>query len=953
MKAFLEYVAEDIVHKHGGNLSNIAIVFPNKRAALFMNEYLFSITEKTMWGPAYITISDLISQHSKLQLADQILLICELYKSYSAIIGASETLDQFYGWGELMLSDFDDIDKNMANADEVFSNLKNIHQLDDVSYLTDEQKEALKRFFGNFDEGHETKLKKRFLELWSNFGNIYHDYNKRLAEQHIAYEGALYRQVADDENIVFRYDKYIFVGFNVVQRAEQKIFNRLQESGKAEFYWNFDKYYMTGNEAGGNISQYLKYYPNELDNNNDEIYDNFSKKKNITYISSTTETMQARYISSWLKENDRLGDGKKTAIVLCDESLLQTVIHSLPPEAKEVNITMGYPLAQTPFASLIDVLIKLQTIGHPYATDKYRLRYVSQALQHPYAKFISEECQRIIDQLKAESRYYPTRGELSVDEGLTLLFSDIERTDLDANGQMLKWLLSILKLIARNADSEDSEMFNEALFKTYTLLNRLSQLVNEKGLAIDKITLQRLIRQLMQSTKIPFHGEPVVGLQIMGVLETRNLDFDHLLILSCNEGNMPKGINDSSFIPYSIRKAFGLTTIDNKVAIYSYYFHSLLQRASDITIAYNNSTEDGHTGEMSRFMLQLMVEGGNKIERRSLQPGKTINAALPKPISKSEKIISTRLSGMKGISPSAINRYIRCQLIFYFNDILDIKEPDETDEETIDNRMFGNIFHKSAKLIYDELSSSSKYITPQAIDAVLRNKTLIERKVDQAFKEELFKPTDTNFKPEYNGIQLINRSVIISYLRRLLEIDKSLAPLTMHAAEKEVDHPLAFNVGQNRRSIIIHGIIDRIDEITRNGQNTIRVVDYKTGRKPQQEVKSIEEIFSGANLLKNHSDYYLQTMLYSLQIRNDRKYNPGNLPVSPALLFIQKTRSDDYDPTITLSRQKITDISEYEADFTAGLKDLLAEMFDTTTQFKPTEYTDRCQLCPYRQLCRM
>lgn len=951
MKTFLEYVAHDIIAKHGGNLSKMAIVFPNKRAALFMNGHLYQASGKTMWGPSYMTISELISRHSKAQLADQILLVCELYKSFTQCTGIDETLDHFYGWGELLLSDFDDIDKNLADASQVFRNLKDIHAFDDVSYLTEVQKEALKRLFKDFSDDQESKLKQKFLSLWSHFGDIYTDFNRRLSEQGIAYEGALYRSVAEDENVDFAFEKYIFVGFNVLQKAEQKIFSRLKDEGKAEFYWNFDKYYMSGNEAGNFIRQYLEEYPNELGTDTDEIYDNLSRPKHITYISATTETVQARYVASWLRDKNRIKDGERTAIVLCDESLLQTVIHCLPPELKDVNITTGYPLSQTPFASLIDMLIRLQTLGHPANTDKYRLHYIRQVLRHPYAHYISENGEELVNGLQSNFRYYPSRSELSRDEALALLFSDIESGPDDPNKQILSWLLGVLKLIARNATPNGDEMFNESLFRTYTLLNRLYQLVGSGTLAVDKITMQRLIRQLVQSTSIPFHGEPVVGVQIMGVLETRNLDFDHVLLLSCNEGNMPKGVNDSSFIPYSIRKAFGLTTIDNKVAIYSYYFHSLLQRASDITIAYNNSTEDGHTGEMSRFMLQLMTERNDSISLCSLEPQKALQTKIPQPVDKGSENVAGVLASMKNISPSAINRYIRCQLIFYYNDILGIKEPDETDEEMLDNRTFGNIFHKAAQLVYNELKNRDGIVDEGAINLLLKDKRRLEAHVDRAFREELFKVKNADFHPQYNGIQLINRSVIKTYLKRLLEIDKKLTPIKIIGLETEVDHYFEFKMGSATRRIKVYGYIDRLDEVSQDGQRRIRVVDYKTGRKPKSTPADIEEIFMGLRLHETHSDYYLQTILYSLLVADDKALNPNGREVAPALLFIQQTHADNYDPTLVLGKEKMTDIEKYRTDYDDGLGRILGEMLDVSTRFVPVNDKNICRTCPYRQLC--
>ena len=950
-KGFLEYVAEDIIGKVGTNLADVAVVFPNKRAALFINEHLARIADKPIWSPAYITISDLFRQQTKVEVGDSIKLICDLYKSFIECTGTDETLDHFYGWGQLLLTDFDDIDKNMADADKVFSNLKDIHELDDISFLNESQKEILKKFFHNFTDSHQTEMKKRFLTLWNHLGDIYHNYNERLTAQNLAYEGALYRSVVADGNAVFKYNTYIFVGFNALHKVERELFLKLKREGKARFYWDFDDYYMKDNEAGHYVSQYLSDFPNELDSMDGDIYGNLVKPKKINYISATTENIQARYISRWLRENNRIAAGKKTAIVMCDESLLQTIIHCLPPEADKVNITTGYPLSQSPFSALVGLLFRLQTIGHPANTEKFRIRQVSQVLSHPYARYLSEGCLSLLNGLQSKKTYYPTRERLCIDEGLTLLFGSIETGDSSFNVKLLQWMLAILKRIGTNAKTESNPLFQESLFRMYTLLNRLSELSQNGDLSVDLITLERLMHQLIQSTSIPFHGEPAVGIQVMGVLETRNLDFEHVLILSCNEGNMPKGVNDSSFIPYNIRKAFGLTTIDNKVAIYAYYFHSLLQRATDITLMYNNATEDGHTGEMSRFMLQLMVESPHKIKRLSLQPGQIASVKYPTKIDKRNDFIRGKLKAMEEISPTALNRYIRCQLNFYYNMILGIKEPDVDDEDMMDNRTFGNIFHYSAELIYQSLRESHPVIRESHLKELLNHPEMIERVVDRAFKKEVFKNENETFKPEYNGIQLINRSVIIRYLRQLLSIDEQLTPFEIKGLELPIKEEVRFSTAEGERGISVKGNIDRLDQMASNGESHIRVVDYKTGNIPSMRTNSIEDIFSGINLLKNHSNYHLQTMLYSLLVYDNTKINPMHFPVTPSLLYIQHTQGENADPTLSLGKKKIDNIAEYKDEFMEKLRSLLSEIFDPETTFTPTDDRDRCKSCAYHQLC--
>lgn len=981
MNNFLQYVAEDIFRKFGEDLSRTALVFPNKRAALFFNEYLSKQVNHPIWSPAYLTISELFRQHSDLQVADPIKLVCDLHKCYMNKTGFNESLDHFYGWGQLLLADFDDIDKNMAEANKVFANLSDLHELDDVSYLNDEQKAAIRRFFSNFTDNHNTELKKRFLQLWSKIDAIYEDFNNELTLQGLAYEGALYRKVAEQEHINFEYDRYIFVGFNLLQKVEQVLFQKLKQLDKAHFYWDFDHYYMPHNngahrinEAGHYISQYLEIFPNELDIHNEEIYNQFSKKKEITFISASTENAQARYINTWLKERqnkqqsyERISDGRNTAIILCNEGLLQSVIHCLPSEVEKVNITIGFPLIQSPVASLISQLVNLQSNGYAEKHGCFRLEQVKIVLRHPYMEYLSDCVPELYKTINEQRLLYLSPNILHQDENLRLLFQHLTN-----NEAILNWLCEILQKIARQVEndenvSQDLPLVQESIFRMYTLINRMLELTKNGNLHVNIQTMQRLITQITTATSVPFHGEPIEGIQVMGVLETRNLDFDHILLLSCNEGNMPKGVNDTSFIPYNIRKAYGLTTIDHKVAIYSYYFHRLLQRASDITILYNNATTDGVSAEKSRFMLQMMVESSHSFVFKTLQAGQKFNPFIPTSIKKSGEIIKIlhQLFDINNspisnncapplLTPTAINRYMNCQLTFYYNYVCGITQPNDTDSDEIDSRTFGTIFHHAAEIIYKKLMDRNGTIKGEDIEYVLKNEVDIERAVDEAFRADLFHmPYGTTKELMLNGLQLINRQVIIQYLKRLLSIDKRLKRFRILGLEVLT----SVRIDTPHISTTIGGRIDRLDQIPdiyptgSTPVERIRVVDYKTGSKNLKPLEDVEAVFDTQNLSK-HSDYYLQAMLYSCNVRTSAEQNPQQLPVSPALLFIQHAGNDNYDPTLYFGKDRINDIKDYQVDFGSRLKDTIDEIFNPNIDFTPTEDKERCTNCPYHLLCK-
>lgn len=951
---FIKYVANDILEKYGTNLSDITVVFPNKRAALFLNQAFADISDKPIWSPSYITINELLHSMSDYVIPDEIKLICELYHSYVEITKSNETLDEFYGWGQLLLSDFDDIDKNMADARMIFNNVANLHEFDSIDYLSDEQKETLKQFFSQFTDDHNSKLRERFLRLWNCLYDVYVDFNNRLNKQNLTYEGALYREVVNKKDMKLKNKLYLFVGFNLLQKSEKMLFSRLQHDDCAKFYWDFDYYYCNSqHEAGRFINQNMQSFTNELDSNDDNIYSNFNAPKNITYISSPTENAQGRYVAQWLTD-ERIDAGRKTAIVLCNEGLLQTITHCLPDKAKEINITSGYPLNQTPIASFISLLIKLQTVGKVKNTDKYRLKHVNNILRHSYISLVSEDAKQLYDDLNTKKRYFPNKAELCENELLSILFGDID-TD-NYNLSMTEWLIKIVEKIATRGKEmlPDDAFFQESVFRTYTLLNRLYTLIADNDLVVDNNTYQRLLQQIISSTSIPFHGEPIKGVQIMGVLETRNLDFEHLLILSCNEGKLPKSLHDNSFIPYSVKKSFELTTIDNKVAIYAYYFYRLIQRAKDITIIYNNSTESGHMNEMSRFMLQMMVESNHDITRKNIKTELSPVSSTNREIAKDDTVVS-KLNSLKRIYPTDINCYLRCQKRFFYSKLARIRELDEYDEDSIDNRMFGNIFHYAAEILYNSIKSENGTIEKQQIEYLIKHKERIVMAVDCAFKRELFKLNENDKQiPEYNGLQLINREVITNYLVQLLRNDLKLAPFCIIGLEKEVWKDYSFDSAKGEKiNLSLCGKIDRLDMIsTPDDGNRIRVIDYKTGHSVPERINSVEDVFVDNNIEK-HSDYFLQTMLYASIVRNSEKYNANDLPVSPALLFIQRSSSSNYDPTLKFGKDEIKDIKEYEDEFMTYIDNTIADIFDKDKPFKPTSKPSRCMICPYFDICKI
>ena len=958
MESFLKLVAADLYKHTEGNLAHTAVVFPNKRAGLFFNEYLAQESDSPIWSPAYVSISELFRSLSPWEVGDPVKLVCELYKIFRRETQSTETLDDFYFWGEMLISDFDDADKNRVDTDKLFSNLQDLRNImDDYTFIDDEQEEAIRQFFQNFSIERRTALKERFISLWNVLGNIYKGFRESLASQNIAYEGMMYRHVIEHLDVdKLPYEKYVFVGFNVLNKVEHTLFTQLKDAGKAVFYWDYDEFYMKENrqavthEAGEFIRRNLRDFPSPLSG---ELFKNLSKPKEVHYIASSTENAQARYLPQWIRNNLTTPE-KETAVVLCNEALLQPVLHSLPAEVKHVNITMGFPLSQTPVYSFLIALLELHTHGFNFKSGRYTFQSVVTLLKHPYTRQLTGQAELLEKELTRNNRFYPLPGELGKDEFLTRLF-----TPLSGNLNLCIRLSETLQQVAsiyqaNTSGTEDTDAFNqlyrESLFKAYTTINRFRTLIEEDELTVQSETFRRLLVKVLSATNIPFHGEPAIGMQVMGVLETRNLDFRHLVLLSVNEGQLPKSGGDSSFIPYNLRKAFGMTTIEHKIAVYAYYFYRLLQRAERITLMYNTSSDGLNRGEWSRFMLQFLIEWPHPITRQFLEAGQSPQGTSPITVEKTpdvmrrmQSLFDVRANPKAKFSPSALNYYLDCPLKFYYRYVAGLSAPDEVSAE-IDSATFGSIFHYAAEHIYKDLTTHGKVINKEALETLLRNEVKLQDYVDTAFKK-LFFNVPQNEKPEYNGIQLINSAVIARYLKQLLQNDLRYAPFTFIASEMEVDEPIDIQTPKGVIKSRIGGIIDRMD----SKDGTLRIVDYKTGGDADTP-PHVESLFIPD---KKRSNYVFQTFLYAAIMCRKQP----TMKIAPALLYIHRAATETYSPVIQMGeprkpKEAVEDFSKYEKEYRERLQRLLEEIFNPEKSFTQTEIIEKCTYCDFKALCK-
>lgn len=956
METFLKQVAHDLYNKTEGNFTKVAIVFPNKRASLFFNEYLAQESDCPIWSPTYVSISELFRQSSDLSIADPIKLVCDLYKVFQKATGSKETLDDFYFWGEMLIADFDDADKNMADTHALFSNLKDLNELmDNYDFLEEGQKEALSQFFHNFSINQVTELKQRFISMWNVLGDIYAEYKALLESQSIAYEGMLYRQVIEQLDVeALPYNKYIFVGFNVLNKVEHTLFKKLNEAGKAMFYWDYDTFYLnkTPHEAGEFIRRNLRDFPSELPAS---FFDNLNQPKEVTFIESPTENGQVRYLPQWIREN-LTSQEKETAVVLCNEALLQPVLHALPDNVKHINITMGFPLSQTPAYSFVNALMELHTSGYNPNNGRYLFAEVISVLKHPYTRQLSPEAEKLEQTLTRDNRFYPLPSELKQDNVLELLFTP-RRNNLDLCSMLSEALKEVAVIYQQQAASHSDafdQLYRESLFKTYTLVNRFHTLIESKELNVQAGTFQRLLTRVMSSSSIPFHGEPAIGMQVMGVLETRNLDFRHLIMLSVNEGQLPKAGGDSSFIPYNLRKAFGMTTIDHKIAVYAYYFYRLMQRAEKVTLVYNTATDGINRGELSRFMLQFLIEWGYPVLRKQLEAAQSPQSSAPIVIEKTpdimermKSVFDIRNNPKALISPSALNCYLDCPLKFYYKYVALLSAPDEVTAD-IDSAKFGSIFHYAAEHIYKDLTAHGKLISKENLETLLKDEVRLQTYVDNGFKE-LFFNLPQNEQPEYNGIQLINSAVIVKYIQQLLRNDLRYAPFTFVGSEQRIFENIEIYTPTGDIQSRIGGIIDRIDS---KGES-LRIVDYKTGGDADTPA-NVQSLFIPD---KKRSNYVFQTFLYaSIVCKKLREKNDSRL-VAPALLYIHRAASENYSPVIQMGeprkpKEPVDNFAQYEGDFRENLKTLLEDIFNPDISFTQTEIEDKCAYCDFRALCK-
>lgn len=947
---FLEKLVQQLCDKYGDKVSDLCIVLPNRRAGMFLKRYFAKKMNKTFWAPEILAIEDFITILSELQPADTTTLLFELYNVVSEIEkDKTESFDDFCKWGQILLNDFNEIDRYCVNANDLFLNLKDYKELETFSLNSDDL----------------TDFQKQYLHFFQSLAKYYQGYTGRLISKKIAYQGLAYKIVQEQlfEKLKHQnWDKIIFAGFNALNKAEERIFSRLLSEDKAEMFWDVDKYYAS--EAIQEAGYFFRKYKNtqtfaklweKCTVFEEDLLAN--QDKHIEVIGVAKNVAQAKVGGNIVGDILNKGlDIQKTALVLADENLLFPVLHSLPPSLTDINVTMGYPLKNTPVAGFMTLLFSLhenaQKIAHKNVNYSFYYADILRLLSHPYISFLFSGKKRIAKKLAdtivqrnivfASSKTIAKllEGEEEADvKNIFLLFEYWENPGIAVKNIGLT--IEALKegVIGKDTDKNEtrSSLELEYLFAYLKIINRIISLTKEYNTTISDIkTLKSIVSQIVRSTTLPFYGEPLMGLQIMGMLETRTLDFENVILLSCNEDILPSAKTVNSFIPYELKRYFGLPTYGDKDAIFSYHFYRLLQRAKRIYLVHNTETDELGNGEKSRYLTQLLYELPKRNKNLSVEervitfPIEVYKESPVIKITKSDEVF-LRLEEMAtyGFSPSMLNKYISCPLQFYFHGVAGIREKDEV-EETIGADTLGTVIHKVLETLYKPYIGKQIYV--QDIEKMLSH---VERLTREAFAEH-YDEKELDYGKNLLTVKVALR-FILNFLRSEIHLLKKGGKTFLQIIDLERTLESFINV--NGKQIKLRGNADRIDVLN----DVLRIIDYKTGKAEDKELrpKDLSDLRMDHQYAKS-----FQLLMYAYMYKHSG--TPAfNKMMSGILSF--RELSKGVKP-FTLDKEEMITSQVIEA-FDQLLKDLFLELFDREKPFVQTEDRDVCEHCSFKAVC--
>lgn len=957
MKPFLYQVASLFYEKWEAEVSRLAFVFPNRRTGLFFQKYLSEVADTPLFSPTILTINDLFIQLSGKQSADRISMLFILYDIYIRQSGSTETFDEFLYWGEMLLNDFDDIDKYMANARMLFSNVTDLREIEnDFDFLSDEQIAAIRSFWSSFYPRGDTPNQQQFLAVWQVLYDLYEEFRATLAAEGKGYEGMIFREVVESmergESPDLPYEQIVFVGLNALSVSEERFLAQLQKREIADFYWDYvsDKVTDPDNKASYFVSRNLKSFPSSM-----KLPPEEKVKTEIEVIGIPSGIGQAKHVytllSDWCKEAEMSSEeALRTAVILPDEHLLIPVLNAIPEQIRRINVTMGYPLAGTPVASLIEYILALQkNVRYIDRNPLFYFRDVLPVLNHRYILSTSPEIiSSLVKEITENNKIYISHTELEKTPLLEILFTPV--TGVEAfSDYLIKVLEELNKVMSALSDEEEedapqrtNDLEQEFIFHYFTTVNRMKEVMKDARIEMKIDTFFRLLKRVTDTITIPFHGEPLSGLQIMGVLETRALDFDRLIILSMNEGIFPQRKAANSFIPYNLRRGFGLPTYEHQDSVWAYHFYRLIERASHVSLLYDTRSNGLQTGEVSRFVHQLHyhyeVPMRDKLVVYNVSSSKTPPLAVPKREDIMRRLDAYRKGGSKAISASAINTYLDCPLKFYFSVVEGIREEEEV-SETIESDVFGSILHKVMEELYKPFQG--KMVTVDLLKAIRKDTALLTGAIARAFASEFFK---TEVARSLTGQNYLIGEMIRKYVEKILERDGKLTPFVYIESERKINGLISLS---DHSEIRLKGFIDRVDEVL----DAIRIIDYKSGS-GTTTFSSIESLFNKEE--KDRAKAVMQVFMYCWMYAHFTE-NKGKT-IQPGIYYVRSLFSDPFDPSVyhRIERgksEKVEDFSGYAQAFEEGLRGCLDEIFNPEIPFTQTPTGKACSYCPFKGIC--
>ncbi len=960
MSTFLQHVAKDLYQRFGDSLPDATLVFPSRRAGLFFNKYLSELISKPIWSPKVITVNELMQQIAQLNVDDSFNLVTKLYITYNSVRGINEPFENFYFWGEVMLADFDQVDKYMVDAKQLFSNIKDIKEIEEkFGGLTPQQTEALKDYLGVMANNQVSELREKHLNIWGILFDIYKQFKDELDKENIAYEGMAYRKAAeilsDPSTSPLLPNQLVFVGFNALNNCEKILFKRCKRDVSTLFYWDYDPVFVDNSkhEAGMFIRSNLLHFPNALPR---KLFEQSTvKPKNVKMVAAPSNVAQTKLVPRILRE--MMTDGAKlnetTAVVLPKENLLIPTLQAIPPEADQLNVTMGYPIKETPAYSIAEFLVKLQMNAKVNSEGVLRFYHkdVLAVLNHPYCRLCEPETSLdLANSLKRNNRIYPRQEELAISPFLEEIFKS-EQSSINLTNYLITICNRIAQVVSEKVNSNNDQHLRidlEFLYALHTSLTRLQGVLTNQEFEITHKVFLQLLRKAFTQERVSFSGEPLAGLQLMGFLETRALDFESIVILSFNDDVLPGRNHPVSFITPSLRFAFGLPDYKHHDAVYAYYFYRLLNRAKNVYLVYNSRAEGLSSGEKSRFGLQLEMEQmKGQVETIPVGYDLLLTPSLPITIEKSQEVIDkltenlSRKSGGITLSPSGLTTYLTCPLRFYFRYVARIDEEEEVSEEA-GALEFGRIIHKTMEELYSNFTG--KLVTSNDINSILTKGKLIENTLDTIFNDIFLKDSSAT-KDELSGRNLLARNAMLYTIKKMLRFDAARAPFALISHEQEVYTQVNIN-NASIKSVRLGGSVDRIEK----NNNTIWAIDYKTGKHDAKKGKfqEVAELFDSSKVDARKEVF--QTFCYCLALKELYPH----IPIKPAIWFVKVARTAkdlSINQKVKSKNIPVNDFNEHKEEFGANLSNLLSDIFNPNIPFSQTTDNDKCKTCPFINIC--